>query len=114
MELMPLSPLEQTRLRKIYLLRKKEFELETYVFDLAHSLAEEVAKVSLAFIEERAWRDQKAEWCISYPYAIIYVKPKKSSFLGCSYKINKKRVSREEVRIAIAVNALIDAEIRVK
>ena len=114
MEFAHITRQHELKLKQVFEHRRREFEHPTLIFDSAHLLALEVADTSIELLHERARREGQAEWALSYPYAIALVKRKTPNRLVYAYSINGKRSSLDKLKVAIALNALIAVEERVK
>jgi hypothetical protein len=110
MELSKISRPEQLKLQQVFDLRSEEFRDATRVFDTSHLLALQVAEISICYMQECAKAQGSTQWALAYPHAMAVVYWKKSDVFAYSYKINGATSSREEIKIAVAVNALIEAE----
>jgi hypothetical protein len=114
MELVPIEYQHALKRKRVFDRRRREFEHPTLVFDAAHLLALEIGDTSIDLLHQRARVDGQAEWFLDYPYAVALVQRKAPNGLEYSYSINSKRSSFDRLKIAIALNALIKIEDRVK
>ena len=108
--LAPISAVTARRIEKEYLAKRQEFDAGTYVFDVAHKLAELLADNCMNMLLDKAAAHQLAEWHMFCPYGTLTVREKAKERGKYTYKIGSKRYTYDEARFAVAVDALVTAE----
>lgn len=110
----PIWPSERAKLTREYKRRRQEFLPATYTFDTAHTLAEQVAQLTLALLGSRADQYSSTEWYVSALHEVLHATAAFPSEPGPVFRFRGKRVEREEVLRMLAVSALVEAESRIK